>query len=63
MGGDCKARIEPLREVDWLKTNPEWQGICMQGGDVITRSTTRKATANLLRWKIGLGDKPKPKDL
>ncbi|MGH3369595.1 MAG: DNA sulfur modification protein DndB [Nocardioidaceae bacterium] len=61
--GDWRTRLDPLQNVDWLKTNQEWQGICMQGGEVITRSTTRKATADLLRWKIGLGEKPQPKDL
>jgi DNA sulfur modification protein DndB len=60
---DWKRRMGPLREVDWLKTNPEWQGICMQGGEIITRSTTRKAAADLLRWKIGLGEEPIRKEL
>ncbi|MGH8914974.1 MAG: DNA sulfur modification protein DndB [Acidimicrobiia bacterium] len=57
-GGDWKTRLEALRSVDWLKTNPEWQGICMHGGEVITRGPTRKATGDLLRWKLGLGSKP-----
>jgi DNA sulfur modification protein DndB len=56
--GDWKARLQALRSVDWLKTNPEWQGICMQGGNVITRGPTRKATGDLLRWKLGLGPRP-----
>jgi DNA sulfur modification protein DndB len=59
-GGDWRSRLEALRSVDWLKTNPEWQGICMRGLDVITRVPTRKATADLLRWKIGLGAQPTP---
>jgi DNA sulfur modification protein DndB len=59
-GGDWKARLAALRSVDWLKTNPEWQGTCMQGSEVVTRGPTRKATADFLRWKIGLGQKPTP---
>ena len=59
-GGDWKARLGALRSVDWLKGNPEWQGICMQGPEVITRVPTRKATADFLRWKVGLGPQPTP---
>lgn len=32
-----KARLGHLAEIDWRKTNPEWQGICMLGSDIITR--------------------------
>jgi DNA sulfur modification protein DndB len=56
--GDWKSRVDALKSVDWLKSNPEWQGICMLNKDVITRVPTRKATADLLRWKIGLGSQP-----
>lgn len=59
-GGDWRSRLDALKSVDWRKTNPEWQGICMLGFDVITRVPTRKATADLLRWKIGLGAEPTP---
>lgn len=58
MGGDWKTAVANLRDIDWSKDNSEWQGICMQGSEVITRSTTRKATADLVRWKLGLGPKP-----
>lgn len=57
-GGDWKSRLGALKSVDWRKANPEWQGICMLGTDVITRVPTRKATAELLRWKVGLGARP-----
>jgi DNA sulfur modification protein DndB len=50
--------LADLKSVDWRKVNPEWQGICMQGTDVITRVTTRRAMADMLRWKVGLGDRP-----
>lgn len=57
-GGDWKTILDNLRDIDWSKDNPEWQGICMQGSEVITRSTTRKATADLVKWKLGLGPRP-----
>lgn len=59
-GSDWKSRLDNLKDVDWRKTNPDWQGIAMQGGEVITRTTTRKATADYLRWKLGMGARPNP---
>jgi DNA sulfur modification protein DndB len=59
-GGDWQTPVSKLTDVNWLKSNPDWQGICMLGGDVITRVPTRKATADFLRWKIGLGEEPDP---
>lgn len=55
-----KARLEHLGEIDWRKTNPDWQGICMLGGDIITRRQTREATAKYIQWKLGiLDEKPR----
>ena len=54
-----KARLGHLAEIDWRKTNPEWQGICMLGSDIITRRQTREATAKYIQWKLGvLDEKP-----
>jgi DNA sulfur modification protein DndB len=50
--------VKHLGDVDWRKSNREWRGICMTGDEVVTRAPTRKATADYLRWKLGLGDKP-----
>lgn len=57
-GGDWKLTLDKLKAVDWTKANTDWQGICMQGTEVITRTTTRKAMADYLRWKLGLGTRP-----
>jgi DNA sulfur modification protein DndB len=57
-GGDWRERLKPLQAVNWLKTNPEWEGICISNGEVITRTPTRKATAGFLKWKLGIGPKP-----
>lgn len=59
-GKPWKEAIAGLADVDWTKENPEWQGICMIGTEVVTRGPARKATADLLRWKCGLGPKPRP---
>lgn len=57
-GDDWKKKLQPLKAVDWKKNNKEWQGICMQDTEIITRTTTRKALAEHLKWKCGLGPKP-----
>jgi len=51
---------EGLTSVDWLKTNPDWQGICMAHHEVITRMPTRRATADYIKWKIGLTENRPP---
>jgi DNA sulfur modification protein DndB len=50
--------MKGLVDVDWRKSNPDWQGICMAGTEVVTRAPTRRATADYLRWKLDLGPKP-----
>lgn len=55
-----KDRMAPLKGVDWSKSNPEWQGFVMLGNEVVTRVTTRRALADLLRSKIGIGSQPRP---
>ncbi|MEV4757413.1 DNA sulfur modification protein DndB [Micromonospora sp. NPDC049559] len=55
-GSDWADPLKRLGDVDWSKTNREWQGICMIGPDVITRRQTRAALADLLSWKIGIAD-------
>jgi DNA sulfur modification protein DndB len=59
-GGDWKSALSPLKNVDFTKTNREWQGYCMIGDEVVTRVTTRTGMANLLRFFVGLGAKPTP---
>ena len=51
---EWKARLAHLGEIDWRKTNPDWQGICMLGTDVVTRRQTKDATAQYIKWKLGL---------
>ena len=46
--------LDGLRDVNWDKKNPDWQGICMTGNEVVTRMPTRRATASYILWKIGL---------
>lgn len=52
-----KSRLGHLAEIDWRKTNSEWQGICMLGTDIVTRRQTREATSKYIQWKLGLLDR------
>ena len=52
-GIDLQA-LEALADLDWRKDNPQWEGICMLGQSIITRSSTRDATGELLKHKLGL---------
>lgn len=47
-------RLEEVRKIDWRRTNKEWQGIAMQGPDVVNRRQSRKDTASFLKLKMGL---------
>ena len=46
--------LDRLSGIDWRKTNPDWQGICMAHNEVVTRAPTRRATAKYIMWKLGL---------
>ncbi len=51
---DWKQRISELRRLDWRRTNREWQGVAMSGGDVINRRQNRMDTASFLKIKMSL---------
>jgi DNA sulfur modification protein DndB len=56
-----KARLGSLSDIDWRRTNREWQGICMIGTDIVTRRQTKAATARAVMWYLGLTEnKPQP---
>lgn len=55
-GDGWKDLLAPLNEIDFRKDNEEWQGFCMAGSEVVTRVSTRKSMAELLRWMVGLRD-------
>ena len=45
-----------LAKIDWRKSNPDWQGICMAEHEVVTRMHARRATTNYILWNIGLSE-------
>ena len=51
---DWAVRLNGLREIDWRRTNKEWQGIAMSGSEVVNRRQSRMDTASFLKRKLNL---------
>lgn len=51
---DWRERLTAFRDVDWRRTNREWQGVAMSGTDVVNRRQSRMDTASFLKHKLGL---------
>ena len=58
--GHWLDNLDGLRDINWDKKNPDWQGICMTGNEVVTRMPTHRATASYILWKIGLDTERPP---
>ncbi|MGI5485415.1 DNA sulfur modification protein DndB [Microtetraspora malaysiensis] len=51
---EWKPRLSPLRDVDWSRTNPEWEGRAIIGGRVSKNHQNVVLTVNHLRQQLGL---------
>jgi DNA sulfur modification protein DndB len=51
---DWKARLSPLREIDWSKKNPEWENICIVANSVVSNRQARAATKAFIKSKLDL---------
>lgn len=49
-----RSRLKDLSRIDWRRTNKEWDGICMQGTDIVNRRQSKSNTAAFLKEKMGL---------
>ena len=54
-----QSKLTRLSDINWCRTNKEWQGVCMQGVNIVTRMQTRKDTASFLKNKIIPSSLPK----
>jgi DNA sulfur modification protein DndB len=55
---DWIQKLSALKDIDWRRTNREWQGIAMSGSDVVNRRQSRMDTASFLKRKLGLALTP-----
>jgi DNA sulfur modification protein DndB len=51
---EWQGRLKGLRDIDWRRTNKEWQGVAMSGTDVVNRRQSRMDTASFLKLKMAL---------
>ncbi len=51
-------RLRQLREINFCRTNKEWQGIAMHGADVVNRRQSRLDTGSFIKMKLGLSLSP-----
>ncbi|MFF4198840.1 DNA sulfur modification protein DndB [Nonomuraea sp. NPDC001831] len=51
---EWKPRLAPLQDVDWSRTNPDWEGRAIIGGRVSKNHQNVVLTVNYLRQQLGL---------
>ena len=49
-----RPRLKPLAEVDWSRSNPDWEGRAIIGGRVSKNHSNVVLTVNYLRQKLGM---------
>lgn len=52
--------MDGLNQIDWSKTNPQWQGITMLGHSIVTRRQTRIAAGRFICHKLAPEKFPEP---
>lgn len=48
------ARLSGLDEIDWSKTNPDWQDVCIVANSVVSNRQARAATKAYIKGRLGL---------
>ncbi len=48
------SRLQDLSKIDWRRINKEWDGVCMQGTEIVNRRQSKYNTAVFLKNKMGL---------
>jgi DNA sulfur modification protein DndB len=49
-----KARLQALRQVDWRKSNADWDGVNIVANSVVSNRQARAATKAYLKKQLGL---------
>lgn len=60
---DWSARLQPLRRINWERSNPVWQGFVISGGSVHNNRTSRSFMIAYLKNALGLFLTPDEKNL
>jgi DNA sulfur modification protein DndB len=51
---DWKDRLQTLRSIDWRKSNPDWDNVCIVANSVVSNRQARAATKAYLKERLGL---------
>jgi DNA sulfur modification protein DndB len=51
---DWKTRISGLEGIDWSKTNPDWQDVCIVANSVVSNRQARAATKAYIKGRLGM---------
>lgn len=49
-----QERLAALQDIDWRKSNPEWEGVCVIAGSVSSNRQSRQATKAFVKRALGL---------
>jgi DNA sulfur modification protein DndB len=49
-----KGRLLDLKDVDWNKKNPDWEGVCIIANSVVSNRQARLATKAYIKLRLGL---------
>ena len=49
-----EGRLSVLQEIDWRKSNHQWEGICIVAGSVSSNRQSRQATKAFVKRELGL---------
>jgi DNA sulfur modification protein DndB len=51
---DWKEKVRGLKSIDWSKTNPDWQDVCIVANSVVSNRQARAATKAYIKSKLGM---------
>ena len=51
---DWRERLVRLQDIDWAKSNPQWDGVCVVAGSVSSNRQSRQATKAFVKRALGL---------
>ena len=51
---DWREMLASLREIDWRKTNGDWENVCIVANSVVSNRQARVATRGYLKFKMGM---------
>lgn len=51
---DWKDKLAGLEKIDWSKTNPDWQDVCIVAHSVVSNRQARAATKAYIKGRLGM---------